>query len=82
MVPFGESDHRRIYRNDVLRFRKIRAIDSKWQGKHTIIDIVETQVRIVGVIHNERSPETITILGGQMTVVPESTYRIDRVSAG
>ena len=37
-----------------------------------VVDIVEVQVRVVGIINDHRSTKTVTILRGQVTVVPES----------
>ena len=31
-------------------------------------------MRVVGVIHNYRAPQTIAVLSGQVTVVPECPY--------
>lgn len=37
----------------------------------TVVDVVQVSARVVRVVHNERTPQTITVLRGQVTVVPE-----------
>ena len=41
--------------------------------KLTIVDVVETLVRVVGVIHHEGAPEAIAVLSGEMAVIPVGT---------
>ncbi len=40
----------------------------------TIVDVVEASMGILRIINNEGTPETVTVLRGQVTVVPESTF--------
>ncbi len=43
-----------------------------------VVDVIETRVRIVRVVHNERTTETVTVLCRQVAVVPESTSLVRR----
>ena len=40
----------------------------------TVIDIVHFPVRIVRIIDDERASQAITVLSGEMAVVPEGAY--------
>ena len=40
------------------------------------LTIVQSSVRIIGIIHDHRSPKPITILCPKMRVVPESTSMV------
>ena len=42
----------------------------------TIVDVVEASMWVFRVIDNERTPETITVLCGQVTMVPEGAYAV------
>ena len=44
----------------------------KRDDRRFIVEVVEVQVRVVGIINDHRSTKTVTILRGQVTVVPES----------
>ena len=39
---------------------------------HTVVNVVEVLVGVLRVINDNRAPETIAVLSGQVTVVPES----------
>lgn len=38
----------------------------------TVIDVIERRVGIVGVVDDQRTAQAVTVLGGQVAVVPES----------
>ena len=44
----------------------------------TVIDVVERRVRVVGVVHDHRSAETIAVLSRQVAVVPEGAGLVRR----
>ena len=41
-----------------------------------ILTFIQTLVRVIGVVYNQRSPQTITVLGTEVGVVPESTRMV------
>ena len=47
-------------------------------GYLTIVNVVQSRMGVVGVIHDHGPAETVAILSGQMAVVPERTRLIDR----
>lgn len=49
------------------------------QAELTIIDIVVAQVWIIGVVHNQRATETVTVLRTIMGVVPKGARLIGHV---
>ena len=45
----------------------------------TIIDIIKKLMRILRIVHNKCTSQTITVLGGEMAVIPECTY-VNKIS--
>ena len=43
-----------------------------------VIDVVEARVRVIRVVHHESATETVTVLRGQVAVVPEGTSLVGR----
>lgn len=44
-----------------------------------VIDVVQTGLRVVGIVHNERATKTVAVLGGQMAVIPERSCLIRNI---
>lgn len=38
---------------------------------HTIIDVIQTSMRIIGVVNHHRASQAITVLRRQVAMVPE-----------
>lgn len=47
-------------------------------GARTVVNIVAAAMRILGVVHDERPSQPVTVLRRQMTVVPERPCRSRR----
>lgn len=48
------------------------------RGARTVVNVVAAGVRVLGVVHDERPPQPVTVLRRQMTVVPERPCRSRR----
>ena len=55
-------------------FERISCAQIDLGERLTIIDVVQVSMRVIGVVHNDGSPETITVLCGKVAVVPEGAY--------
>ncbi len=52
---------------------------SQEQERLTVINVVEGEMGVGRIVHDERTPQTITVLSGQMAVVPEGTLEVHEV---
>ena len=51
----------------------LRAQNIKVERSLTIINVIQVRMRVVRIIDDHRTTETIAVLGRQVAVVPEST---------
>ncbi len=49
-----------------------------FRGARTIVNIVAASMRVLGVVHDERPSQPVTVLRRQMAVVPERPCRSRR----
>lgn len=74
MVPVSKGD------NGVIWLGYQYTIKHSRPELLTVVYIVETGMRVVRVVDNERTPQSVTVLGGQMAVVPERPYMLVSIS--
>ena len=67
MVPVHQRNHSGFYK---ITMSKIR---TRTKGvRRTVINVVQVEVRVVRVVDDHRTTETIAVLSRQVAVVPES----------
>ena len=66
MVPVRKGDDRRL-----CSMISLRAQNIKVERSLTIINVIQVRMRVVRIIDDHRTTETIAVLGRQVTVVPE-----------
>ena len=69
MVPVRKGDHSGF----CLPSTSGGSVERMITIRPTIVDIIEVLERIMGVVDDERPPQSITVLGGKVAVVPECT---------
>ena len=58
----------------------VRWSSKQYLKENTVIDVVEVGIGVLRVEDNEGTPETITVLCGQVTVVPEGACAMTNMS--
>ena len=70
MEPVCQGDHGGFWKGSM----SVRWSSKQYLKEYTVIDVVEVGIGVLRVEDNEGTPETITVLCGQVTVVPEGAY--------